>query len=149
MLVSFKFVGLSMFLLFNFWMCSEGFVGVGYHWPVCRMQQISTRDLKKPTYWPFKKGPLVSQKPKQNDRRDEMIDEKSFSCPPFAILFCFSGIFWDVVFCQHDSTCWNCWNSLMIWSYKGNLPYIFTTFFCSLPIATTCFFGNPWFTRDF
>ena len=39
------------------------------------------------TYGPFKEGPLVSQKPQQNNTRDGMIDEKSFRCPFFVLFF--------------------------------------------------------------
>ena len=73
---------------------------------------------------PSRKVPLCPKKTRQNDPRDEMIDEKSFSCP----FFCHSFLFqWDLLFfffvlgednsnsvqmvlqwlfyCQHDSTC--------------------------------------------
>ena len=75
---------------------------------------------------PSKKVPLCPKKTRQNDQRDEMIDEKSFSCPFFRHFFCFNGIFCFFVLGQHDSTCWNCWNSLT----AKIRPEIFTTFFC-------------------
>ena len=44
---------------------------------------------------PSRKVPLCPKKTRQNDPRDEMIDEKSFSCP----FFCHSFLFqWDLLF---------------------------------------------------